>query len=115
METTSGGWGIGDYPDHLSVSAGVFSRDAMASGITLSAYRYSYLHYSDQTAATEEVTVPEPVTQADTPVYTGNEGAGHENAYTISVDEVVIDGKKETVVTRVVEEGDRQRVVADSE
>lgn len=129
IETTSGGWAIGDYPDHLSAEASIFDDGDVDAGILLSAYTYTYKNYSapEETVAQAEQPAPETPKQeptaettekkntADAPVYNPNAPKRPANTYTIDVDKVVIDGKKETVVTKVVDDGSNTKIVADSE
>lgn len=129
IETTSGGWAIGDYPEHLSAEASIYDDGDVDAGVLLSAYTYSFKNYTipveDVAEATQaeeqdteetetaEATADKPTT--NTPVYNPNAPKRPANTYTIDVDKVVIDGKKETVVTKVVDDGSSTKIVADSE
>lgn len=131
IETTSGGWMIGDYPDHLSVEASIYDEGNVDGGILLSAYNYTYLNYSKpeetiaeaQEVEQKETPAEEPAQQTyadkqsdtNTDVYNPNAAKRPANTYTIDVDKVVIDGKKETVVTKVVDDGTTTKIVADSD
>lgn len=120
IETTSAGWGIGDYPEHLSTGVNIYDPGDVDGGVLLSEYVYSYKDYNPET----EVTQQEPTYAAEpdkTEPANENEFDGNfnfeptpENSYTIDVDEVVIDGKKETVVTKKVEAEGKEKVVATS-
>lgn len=117
IETTSGGWGIGDYPEHLSAEAVIYDPGFTDTGIALSAYQYSFRNYKDQTTPAVAATpdTPAPAVPENTPVYNPSAPKRPANTYTIDVDKVVIDGKQETVVTKVVDDGKDTRIVADSE
>lgn len=129
IETTSAGWGIGDYPENLSANALIYDPGNVYDGLALSEYVYTYHNYV--TPNEELATAAQTTTDADNaeveeaqspddqpsnaPVYNPNAPRRPANTYTIDVDKVVIDGKKETVVTKVVEQDGQQTIVADSE
>jgi hypothetical protein len=125
IETTSAGWGIGDYPDNLSAGALIYDPGNVDAGIALSEYNYSFHNYTtpeeitatadNSTEQTDQNAEAETSPSAEAPVYNPKASKRPANTYTIDVDKVVIDGKKETVVTKVVEENGAQKVVADSE
>lgn len=125
IETTSAGWGIGDYPDNLSANALIYDPGNVDAGVLLSEYNYTYHNYTvhedmasndaQDTEADNNNTPANTTPQAGAPVYNPNAPKRPANTYTIDVDKVVIDGKKETVVTKVVEQDGTQKVVADSE
>lgn len=118
IETTSAGWGIGDYPDHLSAGAIIIDPGFVDQGIAISEYSYSYYDYVDDddvTIAQSDNDLQEEAPASNAPLYNPNAPKRPANTYTIDVDKVVIDGKKETVVTKVVDDGQNTSVVADSE
>ena len=119
IETTSAGWGIGDYPDHLSTDVSIYDPGDVDGGKLLSAYSYTYKNYTipDNTAVDEPVYAQEedPKSTNDYEFYDDfNFEPTPENSYTIDVDQVVIDGEKETVVTKKVASGGQEKIVATS-
>ncbi len=127
IETTSGGWMIGDYPEHLSAEAVIYDPGNVDAGILLSAYTYTYndyrtpeevvaeVHTPKETNETQEAAAEDAQAETNAPVYDPKAPKRPANTYTIDVDKVVIDGKKETVVTKVVDDGTDIKIVADSE
>ena len=100
IETTSMGWCIGDYPDHLSADAIIYDPGQLANARELSADRYSFT----DTYAAKDLTEPNPITTTNTSntsyEYTPNKNTISTN--TIDVDEMIIDGEKQTVITKQV-------------
>ena len=45
IETTSAGWGIGDYPEHLSAGVAIYDPGALGEVRLLSEYAYSFKNY----------------------------------------------------------------------
>ncbi len=100
IETTSMGWCIGDYPDHLSADAVIYDPGQYDYARALSADRYSFT----DTYAAKEITEPHQITTESTSnnnyEYTPNKNIISTN--TIDVDEMIIDGEKQTVITKQV-------------
>lgn len=115
IETTSGGWGIGNYPEHLSAEAVIYDPGLTDTGIALSAYQYSFANYQQQTQTTAQEPTPAQAVPENTSVYKPSTPKRPANTYTIDVDKVVIDGKQETVVTKVVDDGKDTRIAVDSD
>ena len=55
IETTSAGWGIGDYPEHLSAGVAIYDPGALGEVRLLSEYAYSFKNYDS--LEDEEVTI----------------------------------------------------------
>ncbi|MEZ5014637.1 MAG: hypothetical protein R2794_10130 [Chitinophagales bacterium] len=111
IETTGAGWGIGVYPEHLSKNVTVYDTGAADDARLLSEYSYTFKKYTKpdatfaekpvETKAADDMRIPETFAEP-TP----------ENTMTIDVHNVVIDGRKETMVTkRTHDDG----IVVDSE
>lgn len=124
IETTSAGWGIGDYPDHLSSDVTIYDPGDVSGGLLLSEYNYTFKNYDGDIVVSEPIaqeTNSEPeqeVTSQTDAIYGLSEDFNFEptpeNSYTIDVDQVVIDGEKETVTTKKVESGGKEKIVATS-
>ncbi|MBK9457458.1 MAG: hypothetical protein IPO24_18660 [Bacteroidetes bacterium] len=127
IETTSAGWGIGDYPEHLSASVTILDPGDVDGGVLLSEYNYTYKNYDNETATIETPEVAETNTEEkETAIEPEAQEADYglepdfnfeatpENSYTIDIDQVVIDGEKETVVTKKVEANGKEKIVATS-
>ncbi|MFI5171704.1 MAG: hypothetical protein ACHQFW_04900, partial [Chitinophagales bacterium] len=124
IETTSAGWGIGDYPDHLSAGVVIYDPGELAGAKLLSEYSYSFKNFSDTEVIEPEIAVEENEGEEENNY---SVGAGYEfdassktydpkpdDSYTIDVDNIVIDGEKETMITKKVEQGGQERIVATS-
>jgi|GEM_PF-1268276 len=124
IETTSAGWGIGDYPEHLSTGVTIYDPGNVDGGILLSEYSYTYKNYDGEIAVESESVAQETdndaseVEQEPAAEYGLDENfnfeATPENSYTIDVDQVVIDGEKETVVTKKIASNGKEKIVATS-
>lgn len=120
IETTSAGWGIGDYPEHLSTGVSIYDPGDVDDGVLLSEYVYSYKNYSptavNETIATAQV--EENSSNNNVVPDTINEDfifdPAPENEFTIDVDHVVIDGAKETVITKKVASAGSEKIIATS-
>jgi hypothetical protein len=122
IETTSAGWGIGDYPDHLSAGVQIYDPGDVDGNRLLSEYNYSFKNYAEP--VNEEPAYEEPVYASEQEEESSKENyefegnfefeATPENSYTIDVDYVVIDGQVQTVVTKKVESAGKEKIVATS-
>lgn len=119
IETTSAGWGIGDYPEHLSAGVAIYDPGTLGEVKLLSEYVYSFKNYN---SSLEEETIAEIETeqkQTD-PEYEFNASSLEsdqekpDNKYTIDVDNIIIDGQKETMVTEKVSGEKGEKIIATS-
>lgn len=119
IETTSAGWGIGDYPEHLSAGVAIYDPGSLGEVKLLSEYAYSFKGYSLQQ---EEETMAEINTEKqDTDTeYEFNASSLEsdiekpDNKYTIDVDNIIINGEKETMVTEKVSGASGEKIIATS-
>ncbi len=124
IETTSAGWGIGDYPEHLSAAVTILDPGDVDGGMLLSEYNYTFKNYKEETTIESEPVAQETnsdeneVAEEPAAEYALDENFDFEttpeNSYTIDVDQVVIDGEKETVVTKKVASDGKEKIVATS-
>ena len=119
IETTSAGWGIGDYPEHLSAGVAIYDPGALGEVRLLSEYAYSFKNYD---TLEEEETIAENNVEEQTtdPEYEFNASSLEsdiekpDNKYTIDVDNIIINGEKETMVTEKVSGTKGEKIIATS-
>lgn len=99
IETTSMGWCIGDYPDHLSADAVIYDPGQLPDARELSANNYSF---TDTYAAKDNTEPHEITTQNNSNAYEYAPNKNTISTNTIDVDEMIIDGEKQTVITKQV-------------
>ncbi len=121
IETTSAGWGIGDYPEHLSAAVAIYDPGEVADAKLLSEYSYSFKDYSASEINEPEITKAEPIKEIEysEPEYEYNSSDNSSNtkpddSYTIDVDNIIIDGEKEIMITKKVEQGGKEKIIATS-
>jgi len=120
IETTSGGWAIGDYPEHLSAEVAIYDPGTKGPVTALSEYVYSFKNYAVDETEDVEVAANEPPEQDIDPAYEFNSSSldsdieKPENKYTIDVDNIIINGEKETMVTEKVSGENGEKIIATS-
>lgn len=133
IETTSAGWGVGDYPEHLSEQATIFDPGQTMSAREMTASNSTYAS-AGSTSKNKEETVAHHETQAQSstkqkessssPQTKNSQTTNNNNtytgtnknsvSYTIEEDEIIINGEKETMVTKGTYNGDDVEVTATS-
>jgi hypothetical protein len=124
IETTSTGWGIGEYPGHLSADATIYDPGQKPTARLLSKNESANHTASEaETAITQksntQVNNAAPGDAYDTSVQTKQKTvyppSNNKNTmYTIDADVIVINGEKETLITKARYDGANREVIADS-
>lgn len=123
IETTNTGWGVGDYPDNLSDEALIYDPGLLPAArvlnpgtdLVINSYEKNTSGYANQPVANANKVrnqLANPGNASGNFLYHGQSGGNDRQANTISVDQMVIDGKKETVVTEEMPAGSSRQVVA---
>ncbi|MBC8047089.1 MAG: transglutaminase family protein [Fimbriimonadaceae bacterium] len=129
IETTSAGWGIGDYPDHLSADATIYDPGQNTGAKALSSKSsFDYTATAENTSQ-EKNNTSEKTSISKTPASSEKNNSKNTNtqtastndtysyeytpSYTIDEDIMIINGEKETVVTKGKYDGNEFEVVAE--
>lgn len=131
IETTSTGWGIGDYPDHLSADAIVYDPGQSPNSRELSYYgNYDSelaQNSSSGNTTTNKQTHTNPTSQSsnknttaksdenqnsETGYYSKPKSGEYQPSYVIEEDVIIVNGEKQTMTTKAVYNGDEFEVVA---
>ncbi|MFN0274503.1 MAG: hypothetical protein ACKVPJ_02060 [Chitinophagales bacterium] len=127
IETTSAGWGVGDYPEHLSAEATIYDPGQKLNAREVSTTGNYYASAENKTTNQQEsktqtrpsnyetgTTSEEKNTKPAASSYTYSKSADNKNSYTIEEDVIIINGERETMITKGTSKGDELEVTATS-